>query len=108
MPTILGEVAHNTERYANNRVEASISLAGKGNGKCADSNLLVKPNGSCLFTASSRTFSEWDAHAESHEPSTVTVALVRHLADRDSSLRPLHESGPLRIKTTNSCSTRQC
>jgi hypothetical protein len=54
---ILGEVAHNTERYANNLAEVSHQPTAKGNGKCADSNLAVKPNGSSPFTASSRIFS---------------------------------------------------
>jgi len=47
----------NTERDANNRAEASYQPTRQGSGKCADSNLLVKPNGFSP-TVSSRTFSE--------------------------------------------------
>ncbi len=58
MRTILCDVAHNTQRYANNRAEASLSRLAKGNGKCADSNLLAKPNGFSPSTVWSRIFSE--------------------------------------------------
>jgi putative transposase len=46
MRTILSDVAHNTERYANDRAELSHQQLAKGNGKCAGSNLVVRPNGS--------------------------------------------------------------
>jgi hypothetical protein len=37
---------------------AHLSPPAKGNGKCADSNLLAKPNGFSPSTVSSRIFSE--------------------------------------------------
>jgi putative transposase len=56
---ILGEVAHSTERLPIIESKPRISPRVNGNGKCAASNLLDMPNGSCPFTASSRTYSEW-------------------------------------------------
>ena len=55
--TILGDVAHHTARYSKNRAEGSHQPPAKGNGKCADSNLLAKPNGFFHSTVSSTIFS---------------------------------------------------
>jgi transposase-like protein len=54
---ILCDVAHNTERYANHRAEASHQPT-RQRERQADSNLLVKLNGIFPSTVFSRIFSE--------------------------------------------------
>ena len=61
MRTILCDVAHNTERYANNRAEASHQPTRQRERQMRHSNLLAKPNGFSPSTVSSRIFFELDA-----------------------------------------------
>jgi len=87
-------------RYVQLVVKRKPHCPPKGIGKCADSNLPVKPNGSSPFTASSRIFPAPTPLAESEESSTFAFAILRHLADSVSGLRPFHDNGPVRTKTT--------
>jgi putative transposase len=61
MRTVLCDIAHNMERYPNNRAEASHQPTRQRERHMRGFNLLAKPNGFFPSTVSSRIFSEQDA-----------------------------------------------
>ena len=60
--TILPDVTHDTQQYANNRAELSHQPTRRENGKCADSNLPGRLNDFYQHMVSSRIYFEWDAN----------------------------------------------
>jgi len=80
--------------------KSRISRPARGNDTCADSNLLAKLNAFSLSTVSSRIFPRRPPLAQIEESPTLTIAILRGLADRDSGLRRLQDIQPLPLKTT--------
>jgi hypothetical protein len=79
--------------------KSRISLPAKENGKCADSNLLVKRSGSSPSRRRPESLPTRTL-AESDQSSTSAFAMLRHLADCDSGLKSLHDNPPRRTKMT--------
>jgi putative transposase len=99
--TILGEVAHNTERYANNLAEVSQSAyPPKGTANAPIQIFRSSPTVPLPSGRRPESFSTRTPRTESEESSTFAFAILHHLADSDCGLRPLHDNGSLRTKTT--------
>jgi hypothetical protein len=80
--------------------KSRISLPAKENGKCADSNLLVKPAVPAPSRRRPESLPTRTTLAESDESSTSAFAILRHLADCHSGLKPLHNNQLRRTKMT--------
>ena len=88
--TILGEVAHNTERYANNRAEVSHQPTRQRERQMRRFKSAGQVQRFLSLHGIVQNLFRLDALAESDESSTFAFAILRHLADSDSGLSRLH------------------
>ena len=101
MRTILSGVNHNTERYANNRAE-SLASTDPPKGTAHAPLQVCWPSATVSLPPRCRpeSFSSRPPFAEFAESPNLAIAILRGLADRDSSLNRLDNNRASRSKTS--------